>query len=78
MGGSVIERMILLTSRSPRFRDLMRDLFAGAQEYSDLRDRLYGSLPRIAAEALASTLWNPFDRGMLANSGIRAGAGTPL
>lgn len=62
MRDSVIERMILLTQRSPRFRDVMRDLFAGSQGYSDLRERLYQSLPRIAAEALASTLWKPFAR----------------
>jgi geranylgeranyl reductase family protein len=61
MGGSVIERMIQLTGRSPRFRELMRDLFAGTQEYSSLRDRLYRSLPRIAVEALVSTLWQPRD-----------------
>jgi len=59
MGGNVIERMIQLTGRSPRFRELMRDLFAGTQEYSSLRDRLSRSLPRIAAEALLSTLWQP-------------------
>jgi flavin-dependent dehydrogenase len=57
MGGSVIERMVQLTARSPRFRDLMRDLFSGAQDYSTLKQRLYLSLPKIAAEALVSTLW---------------------
>ncbi len=60
MGGSVIERMILLTQRSSRFRALMRDLFAGTQGYSDLRERLYRSLPRVTAETLVSTLWNSF------------------
>jgi flavin-dependent dehydrogenase len=59
MGAPVIERMIQLTARSPQFRELMRDLFSGAQGYSDLRERLYRSLPRIAAEALVSTLWSP-------------------
>lgn len=57
LGGSVIERMIDLTARSPRFRDLMRDLFAGVQEYTSLKERVFRSLPNIAAEALASTLW---------------------
>jgi hypothetical protein len=38
---------------------LMRNLFAGTQEYSDLRQRVSRSLPRIAAEALVSTLCNP-------------------
>jgi flavin-dependent dehydrogenase len=58
MGAPVTERMIQLTQRSPKFRDLMRDLFAGSQGYSGLRERLYRSLPRIAAQALVSTLWN--------------------
>src|SRR5579864_111403 len=57
MGGPVIERMVQLTGRSPRFRELMRDLFSGAQGYSDLKQRLYLSLPKIAAESLVSTLW---------------------
>lgn len=59
LAGNVIERMIQLTGRSPHFRELMRDLFAGTQEYSNLRDRIYRSLPRIAAEVLLSTLWQP-------------------
>lgn len=57
MGGNVIERMLQLTARSSRFRDVMRDLFAGSQEYSNLKQRVYRSLPRIAAEALGSVLW---------------------
>jgi flavin-dependent dehydrogenase len=62
MAGSVVERMIQLTKRSPRFREIMRDLFAGALEYSDLRERVYNALPRIAAEGLWNTLRNPFRR----------------
>ena len=57
MGGNVIERMLQLTARSSTFRDLMRDLFAGSQEYANLKQRVYCSLPRIAAEALMSGLW---------------------
>lgn len=57
LGGSVLERMVLLTGSSTRFRQLMRDLISGAQEYSNLKQRVYRSLPRIAAEALVSTLW---------------------
>jgi len=56
LGGSVLERMVQLTALSGRFRELMRDLFAGIQEYSDLRRRVRRSLPRIAAEALLSTV----------------------
>lgn len=62
MGAPVTERMIQLTERSPKFRDLMRDLFAGSQGYSGLRERLYHSLPRIAAQALVSTLWSPLHK----------------
>ena len=56
MGDPVVERMIQLTARSTRFRSLMRDLFAGSQEYTNLKRRFYRSMPIIAAEALASTL----------------------
>ena len=37
LGGSVLERMVQLTSSSAKFRQLMRDLFSGAQEYSGLK-----------------------------------------
>jgi len=53
-----LERMVQLTGSSNRFRQLMRDLFSGAQEYSTLKKRVYRSLPKIAAEALVSTLWS--------------------
>lgn len=59
LGGSVLERMVQLTGSSTRFRQLMRDLFSGAQEYSTLKKRVYRSLPKIAAEALVTTLWRP-------------------
>ncbi len=59
LGGSVLERMVQLTGSSTRFRQLMRDLFSGAQEYSTLKKRVYRSLPKIAAEALVSSLWGP-------------------
>jgi flavin-dependent dehydrogenase len=57
MGGEVIERMVSLTQRSATFGDLMRDLFAGTQEYSNLKRRVHRSLARIAAEAVVSTMW---------------------
>jgi flavin-dependent dehydrogenase len=68
LGGSVVERMVRLTGSSPRFRQLMRELFSGAQEYSNLKQRVYRSLPKIAAEALVSTLW----RGDARRSAIAA------
>ncbi|HZQ19925.1 MAG TPA: NAD(P)/FAD-dependent oxidoreductase [Terriglobales bacterium] len=73
MGAPVTERMIQLTEHSPKFRDLMRDLFAGSQGYSGLRERLYGSLPRIAAQALVSTLWNPLRREPATREAVNVG-----
>lgn len=57
MGDRVIERMVQLTASSDRFRRLMADLFAGSQDYASLKQRVYRSLPAIAAQALVSTLW---------------------
>jgi geranylgeranyl diphosphate/geranylgeranyl-bacteriochlorophyllide a reductase len=57
LGGSVVERMVQLTGSSHRFRNLMRDLFSGTQEYSTLKQRVYRSMPAIAAQALVNTLW---------------------
>jgi flavin-dependent dehydrogenase len=62
LGAPVVERMIQLTQRSARFREIMRDLFSGAQEYADLRQRVYDQLPRITMEAALSTLWNTLAR----------------
>lgn len=56
LGGHVIERMVGLTERSQRFREIMRDLFSGSQEYTSLKKRVHRSLPRIAVEALFSGL----------------------
>ena len=62
LGGSVLERMIQLTQRSAGFREIMRDLFSGAQEYSDLRQRVYEKLPRIITQAAVSGLWTTLGR----------------
>ncbi|PYV70006.1 MAG: hypothetical protein DMG97_20380, partial [Acidobacteria bacterium] len=71
--GAVVERMVQLTARSTRFRELMRDLFAGTQEYFDLRKRVYRNLPRIAAEGLVSTVWQPSEE---IRQPARSGAGS--
>jgi len=42
--GSVPARMVQFMRRSPRFLDLMQDLFAGTQPYLDLKRRLLNSL----------------------------------
>ena len=54
MGAPVVERMIGLTSRSPRFLAIMRDLFSGTQEYANLKQRVRASLPKIAGDVLTS------------------------
>jgi len=42
--GSVPARMVQFTRRSPRFADIMQDLFAGTQSYLGLKRRLIGNL----------------------------------
>lgn len=71
MGSPVIEQMVRLTARSQRFRDLMRDLFAGSQGYSDLRKRLYRSLPTIAAQAMVSGMRSRTPEMHIAGAGNR-------
>ena len=44
--GTVPQRMVQFMRRSPRFRDLMQDLFAGTQPYLDLQSRLLRNLER--------------------------------
>lgn len=56
MGAAVTERMVQFTEHSPRFRQLMCDMFSGAQAYRDLRQRLYRTLPAMVAESAVSAL----------------------
>jgi flavin-dependent dehydrogenase len=56
MGEPVPEMMVHYTKTSERFRQLMCDLFAGSQGYQDLRQRLYRTLPAIAAESAVRAL----------------------
>ena len=42
--GSVPQRMVQFTRRSPRFSSLMQDLFAGTQSYLGLKKRLLQNL----------------------------------
>jgi hypothetical protein len=41
---TVPQRMVHFMRRSPRFRELMQDLFAGTQSYTGLRGRLLRNL----------------------------------
>ena len=52
--------------RSPRFRDLMQDLFAGTQPYLELRSRLLRESERHAAGSADEFLPEPRDPGELA------------
>jgi len=52
MFGSVPARMVQFIRRSPRFRNLMQDLFAGTQPYLELRGRLLRSLSGSLQEVL--------------------------
>lgn len=56
LGEAVTEKMVYYTGISTRFRKLMCDLFAGSQGYRDLRQRLYRTLPAIAAESAVRAL----------------------
>ncbi|MGH9795642.1 MAG: FAD-dependent oxidoreductase [Candidatus Acidiferrales bacterium] len=54
--GAVPARMIQFAHRSKTFRVLMRDLFSGAQGYSDLKRRLWAQLGTTLGEILASSV----------------------
>jgi flavin-dependent dehydrogenase len=56
MGEAVTERMVQFTANSPKFQQLMCDMFAGSQGYLSLRHRLYRSLPRMVAESAVNSL----------------------
>jgi flavin-dependent dehydrogenase len=54
---TVPARMIQFIRRSPRFRELMQDLFAGTQDYATLRGRLFRNLNGTLREVLFSFLF---------------------
>lgn len=49
-GAPVVERMVQFAARSPRFRALLCDIFAGSQGYRGLRRRAYRMLPLMLVE----------------------------
>ena len=53
-------RMVEFVRRSPRFRAVIQDLFAGTQPYIGLKQRLYLNLPRSFYDLLASLLLERF------------------
>jgi len=56
LGTAVTTRMVQLLRRSPVFRQLMGDLFSGAQDYTSLKRRLWGHLGMNVSEFVASVL----------------------
>lgn len=51
---TVPTRMVQFINRSPRFRSLMQDLFAGTQNYEGLRERLWSNLNGTLQEVIMS------------------------
>jgi flavin-dependent dehydrogenase len=41
LGGAITTRMVQLLNCSPAFRDLIRDVFSGSQDYRSLKKRLW-------------------------------------
>ncbi len=56
LGSAVTTRMVQFLRRSPVFRQLMGDLFSGAQDYSSLKRRLWGQLGITLSEFISSVL----------------------
>jgi flavin-dependent dehydrogenase len=54
LGGAVATRMIQFIERSPTFRALMADLFAGSQDYCTLKRRLWAQCGTTLAEVVGS------------------------
>jgi geranylgeranyl reductase family protein len=60
---SVPKRMVQLVRQSPRFHDLMQDLFAGTQGYLDLKARLLRNLHGTMFETVMDFLLSRLVRG---------------
>ena len=56
--GSVPKRMVQFVRRSPRFHDVMQDLFAGTQPYLELKSRLLRNLHGTLFEAVLNFISN--------------------
>src|SRR5207245_10083396 len=55
--GSVPSRMIQFMKRSPRFCEIMQDLFAGTQPYLELKNRLLRNVNTTVHEIMMSFLF---------------------
>lgn len=56
VGGAITTRMVQLLNYSPAFRELVRDIFSGSQDYRSLKRRLWGQLGITIAEFTRSLL----------------------
>ena len=59
LGGAITTRMVQLLNHSPAFRDLIRDVFSGSQDYRSLKQRLWNQLGITLTEILRSFLRPP-------------------
>jgi len=58
LGGAVATRMIQFIERSPTFRALMADVFAGSQDYCSLKRRLWAQCGTTLTEVVTSLMKN--------------------
>lgn len=54
LGSAITTRMVQMLNRSPAFRDLIRDVFSGSQDYRTLKRRLWSQLGISLAEIARS------------------------
>jgi flavin-dependent dehydrogenase len=59
LGGAITTRMVQLLNYSPAFRELIRDVFSGSQDYRSLKRRLWDQFGITLLE-FARTFFNPF------------------
>jgi len=67
-GGALLDRMIQMAAYSAEMRTILRDLFAGSQGYTDLRQRVGGSLPTILRECGSNLLWRGVETNLSSSS----------
>jgi len=58
LGNAITTRMVQLLNYSPAFRDLIRDVFSGSQDYRSLKQRCWDQLGITVAE-ITRTLLDP-------------------
>lgn len=56
LGGAITTRIVQMLNHSPAFRDLIRDIFSGAQDYRTLKRRLRAQLGITATEITHSLI----------------------